>query len=101
VLNRCVDDPAANLDSAVDIELEPGEFSLHDVYMIHGSNRNTSGKRRAGVAIRYMPATSHFNRTLYATTTGAGFLVNFTSRPLWLLRGVDRAGNDFQVGHQI
>ena len=101
VLNRQVDDPATNLDSAVDIELEPGEFSLHDVYMIHGSNRNTSGKRRAGVAIRYMPATSHFNRTLYATTTGAGYLVNFASRPLWLLRGTDRAGNDFQVGHQI
>ncbi len=100
VLNQYVDDPAASLDSVVDIELEPGEFSLHDVYMIHGSNRNTSGKRRAGVAIRYMPATSHFNRTLYATTTGAGYLVNFTSRPLWLLRGTDRAGNDFQVGHQ-
>jgi hypothetical protein len=47
-----------------------------------------------------MPATSHFNRTLYATTTGAGYLVNFASRPLWLLRGADRAGNDFQVGHQ-
>jgi hypothetical protein len=24
----------------------------------------------------------------------------FASRPLWLLRGADRAGNDFQVGHQ-
>jgi len=24
----------------------------------------------------------------------------FASRPLWLLRGADRVGNDFQVGHQ-
>ena len=99
VLNQHVDDPTAELESAIDLELEPGQFSLHDVYMIHGSNPNTSGKRRAGVAIRYMPATSHFNRELYATGDGSGYLVNFASRPLWLLRGTDRANNDFRVGH--
>ena len=25
--------------------------------------------------------------------------VNYTQRPLWLVRGVDRAGNDFTTGH--
>ena len=29
-----------------------------------------------------------------------GVPVNFAQRPLWLLNGVDRAGNDFTVGHR-
>src|SRR5437868_5139227 len=32
--------------TAVDIELQPGEMSLHDVYMIHGARPNTSSRRR-------------------------------------------------------
>jgi len=31
--------------SAVDIELAPGQMSLHDVYMIHGANANRSSRR--------------------------------------------------------
>src|SRR6185295_15981921 len=46
--------------SAVDLELQAGKMSLHDVYMIHGAKPNTSGKRRTGAALRYMPATSVF-----------------------------------------
>ena len=99
VLNQHVDDARIDLDDAVDLELHPGQFSLHDVFLIHGSNPNTSGKRRAGVAIRYMPATSHFNRSLYETSEGSGYLVNFATRPLWLLRGNDRGNNNFQIGH--
>ena len=99
VLNRYVNDPAVDESLTVDIELEAGQFSLHDVYLIHGSNPNTSGKRRAGVSIRFMPATSRLNRNLFETGTGSGYLVNWQTRPLWLLRGVDRAGNDFEVGH--
>ena len=49
---------------AVDIELEPGQMSLHDVYMIHGAQANTSGRRRTGAALRYMPSTSVFERDL-------------------------------------
>jgi ectoine hydroxylase-related dioxygenase (phytanoyl-CoA dioxygenase family) len=26
----------------------PGQFSMHDVYLVHGSNANTSPRRRAG-----------------------------------------------------
>ena len=29
-----------------------------------------------------------------------GVPVNFAKRPLWLLKGVDRSGNDFSVGHR-
>ena len=47
---------------AVDIELQPGQMSLHDVHMIHGAAANRSAQRRTGVALRYLPATSHFDR---------------------------------------
>jgi hypothetical protein len=84
---------------AVDIELQPGQMSLHDVYMIHGAAANTSGQRRTGIALRYMPATSLFDRRLKPVDGQTGLAVNFAQRPLWLLKGVDRAGNDFSVGH--
>lgn len=86
--------------AAVDIELQPGEMSLHDVYMIHGARANTSGKRRTGVALRYMPATSVFDRTLRPVDGQSGVPVNFARRPLWLVKGRDRSGrNDFSIGH--
>jgi chlorinating enzyme len=40
---------------AVDVELQPGEFSLHHVRLVHGSDPNTADYRRIGYAIRYIP----------------------------------------------
>ncbi|WP_280152235.1 phytanoyl-CoA dioxygenase family protein [Piscinibacter sp. XHJ-5] len=86
---------------AVDLELQPGQMSLHDVYMIHGAKANTSRQRRTGVALRYMPSTSVFERHLRPADGQTGVPVNFAQRPLWLLKGVDRSGrNDFDVGHR-
>jgi ectoine hydroxylase-related dioxygenase (phytanoyl-CoA dioxygenase family) len=86
---------------AVDLELQPGQMSLHDVYMIHGAKANTSTRRRTGVALRYMPSTSVFERDLRPADGKTGVPVNFAQRPLWLLKGVDRSGrNDFEVGHR-
>jgi hypothetical protein len=86
--------------AAMDIELQPGEMSLHDVYMIHGARANTSGKRRTGAALRYMPATSVFERNLNPVDGQSGVPVNFARRPLWLVKGRDRSGrNDFSTGH--
>ena len=88
-------------DDAVHIELQPGQMSLHDVHMIHGAAANTSPQRRTGIALRYMPATSHFDRGLKPVDGQTGVAVNFSQRPLWLLKGVDRCGlNDFEVGHR-
>ncbi len=39
----------------VNIELEPGEFSLHHVRIVHGSEPNKADYRRLGFAIRYVP----------------------------------------------
>ena len=86
--------------TALDIELEPGEMSLHDVYMIHGARANTSGRRRTGAALRYMPASSVFERDLRPVDGKSGVPVNFARRPLWLVKGRDRSGrNDFSIGH--
>ena len=85
---------------AVDIELQPGQMSLHDVYMVHGAAANTSDQRRTGVALRYMPSTSLFDRRLRPMHGKTGLAVDFAQRPLWLVKGVDRCGgNDFVTGH--
>jgi Phytanoyl-CoA dioxygenase (PhyH) len=86
--------------AAVNIELQPGQMSLHDIFMIHGAAANTSTKRRTGIALRYMPATSHFDRELKPVDGKTGVAVNFSQRPIWLLKGTDKTGlNDFEVGH--
>ena len=82
--------------TAADVELRAGEMSLHDVYMIHGARANTSQRRRTGVALRYMPTTSVFDRTLKPVDGKSGVPVDFARRPLWLVHGVDRSEhNDF------
>jgi ectoine hydroxylase-related dioxygenase (phytanoyl-CoA dioxygenase family) len=39
----------------VDVVLRAGEMSLHHVLLAHGSGPNTTGDRRIGLAIRYIP----------------------------------------------
>ena len=87
--------------SSVDLELQPGEMSLHDVYTIHGAKANRSNKRRTGVALRCRPATSVFERHLKPVDGKTGVAVDFAHRPLWLVKGRDRSGrNDLGVGRR-
>ena len=39
---------------AVDVVLQPGQFSLHHIKLAHGSRPNRSDDRRIGIAIRYV-----------------------------------------------
>lgn len=52
--------------------------------------------------IRYMAATSRFDRDPGAPMNWVAMeeqpLINYTTRPLWLVRGEDRAANDFVAG---
>jgi hypothetical protein len=76
-------------------------MSMHDVHLIHGAAPNRSPRRRAGVALRYMPGTSVLERNLVPGEGRTGIPVSWATRPLWLLRGEDRTGrNDFRVGHR-
>lgn len=49
-------------DIAVEMPLEPGEFSMHHERTVHGSPANNSDDRRIGIAFFYMPA--HARSTL-------------------------------------
>ena len=101
-LNQRMADGTFDEAAAVDIELEPGQMSLHDVYMIHGAAANTSTQRRTGVALRYMPATSVFERDLrpVGRQDRRGGRLRAAGR-CGCSSGIDRSGrNDFEVGHR-
>jgi ectoine hydroxylase-related dioxygenase (phytanoyl-CoA dioxygenase family) len=101
VLNLELDQDQFDESTAVNLELEPGQMSLHDVRLIHGSLANTSGQRRAALIMRYMPATSHYDRSLPSRRRDNSPF-NIFDQPLWLMRGVDRSGkNDFARGHEL
>ena len=98
VLNQSVKD--SRLDGAEFdyIELKAGQLSLHDVFLVHGSQPNTSGRRRAGFTVRYMPSTSVLRRDIEIPF--AGYPVNWKEKPLWLAKGRDVSGeNDLTRGH--
>ena len=82
--------------TARDLVLDTGQVSLHDVYLIHGSEPNHSEKPRRGMTLRYMPTTSVYRRDL-ADSQRTGLLA-MSERTLYLMRGTDRSGaNDFRV----
>lgn len=100
VLNQEVEPSQFDESAGRDDALKAGQFSLHDVYLIHGSNANRSPERRAGFVIRYMPATSVFERAAGDEHVQSGITFSMSKRPIWLVRGRDVSGrNDFIVGH--
>ena len=93
-LNQVVRNRSEADAHARDVVLSPGMFSIHDAYLIHGSNRNDSGKRRGGLVFRFMPSTSHFDRELaHRQVRGLG-VIDISGRQLHLLRGTDRCGRN-------
>mmetsp|Transcript_833 Transcript_833/g.851 ORF Transcript_833/g.851 Transcript_833/m.851 type:complete len:196 (-) Transcript_833:366-953(-) len=80
-------DALTSLEPPVNVELEPGQFSLHDRYLVHGSKANVSARRRAGVVFRYMPTTSLWGRDSSQPE-------RIRERPVFLARGIDRCGKN-------
>ncbi|QUT06697.1 phytanoyl-CoA dioxygenase family protein [Sphingobium phenoxybenzoativorans] len=66
-------------DRAVMMPLEPGQFSVHDARLVHGSDPNMSGDRRIGYVVRYIP--TYMKQTLGERDTAL------------LVRGVDEYGH--------
>lgn len=79
---------------AVDIELQAGQISLHDVYLLHGSEANTSPKSRRGMTMRFMPTTSVFDRDLAREKSIRMKITDHSARAVYLMRGVDRSGQN-------
>ena len=48
--------------SAENIVLDPGDMSIHNPFIIHGSNANISSSWRIGLTLRYIPTTTFVNR---------------------------------------
>ena len=79
---------------AVDIVLQAGQISLHDVFLLHGSEPNTSTRSRRGMTMRFMPTTSVFDRDLAQAKAQAITSTNHSRRQIFLLRGSDRSGHN-------
>jgi len=95
-LNQELDNHNFNEAEADDIILEAGQISLHDVYLVHGSETNNSNHSRRGMTLRFMPTTSIYNRQLAQEKSKDKNLVDQSARTLYLLRGKDASGkNDF------
>ena len=71
-------------DRAVYFTLRPNECSLHEARLIHGARANTSEKRRAGYTMRYFPTSSRISPE------------RNVGHKLWLARGRDIAGNQYE-----
>ncbi len=85
---------------ARDLILEAGQMAVFDVFMVHGSNANRSARRRAAFIMRFMPTTSHYDHAWGAELAERIRPSDIGSRPLFLMRGIDRSGlNDFETGH--
>ena len=87
-----------DVDDARDLELEAGRMAVFDVYMIHGSNPNRTAAPRIGYALRFMPASSHYDHHDLPIADSRGSAHH--TRPLIQVRGRDVSGrNDFTIGH--
>tara|TARA_B100000029_G_C17455343_1_gene916503 strand:+ start:156 stop:965 length:810 start_codon:yes stop_codon:yes gene_type:complete len=100
VINKVCDEEHYDENQAFDLELQAGQVSFHDVYMIHGSGANNTDRRRAALIIRLMPGSCHYDHHLGDELAEPHQAHDYGNRPLFLLRGADRTGkNDFNIGH--
>jgi ectoine hydroxylase-related dioxygenase (phytanoyl-CoA dioxygenase family) len=101
VLNLELDEDQFDENKAVNVVLPAGGMSMHHVKLIHGSLANQSQMRRAALVLRYMPAASHYDRSLVNHDRFKSPF-NIAEQPLLLMRGVDSSKkNDFVHGHEL
>jgi len=62
VLDLAIDSSKIDDSKAVDIELNPGDISIHNPLIIHGSNSNYSKNWRIGLTLRYIPTTTFVDK---------------------------------------
>lgn len=78
VLDQEIPDDLIDQDKAVTLDLKAGEMSLHDDALLHGSQANTSTRKRAGLTVRFCPTNVKCDLAVWPT---------FESYPA---RGTDR-----------
>jgi len=93
-LNQELDASEYNIDEAEEIVLESGQFSLHDIFLLHGSEPNRSPNSRRGMTMRFMPTTSVFDREIAAEQAKKFQGANHENREIFLMRGSDQTGKN-------
>jgi len=68
---------------SVNLILKRGQISLHDVYMVHGSEENKSSNSRRAMTMRFMPTTSVFDHRFVFNTK------DFSITKIYQARGKD------------
>ena len=79
---------------AVDLVLERGQISLHDVFLAHGSEPNTSSTSRRGMTMRFMPMTSIFDHKLAREQYNNMRVPDHSERKIFHMRGSDQSGKN-------
>ncbi|GAB3629755.1 hypothetical protein PTE30175_05571 [Pandoraea terrae] len=97
-------EPLAGIVAVIDLSGAANEVdvALHDVTSMSVDAEAAHG---AQLWVRYMPATSLFVRApthpAHRAMARHDPLINYAGRPLWLVRGENRAGNDFVTGFDV
>ena len=83
VLGNELDMSSFKLETLTNIKLDPGDVSIHQPSLVHGSNENTSDLWRRGLTIRYIPTSTK--------------VTNWDHPGPWLMRGSEDGGkNDYK-----
>ena len=62
VLDLAIHPDEIDESKAIDVELNAGDISIHNPFIIHGSNANASDQWRIGLTLRYIPTSTYVNR---------------------------------------
>ena len=89
VLDLAIHPDKINDLAAVDIELNPGDISIHNPFIIHGSNPNISEHWRIGLTLRFIPTSTYVNRKNWECVLLRGqkqesIKNNYAHRPLFI-----------------
>ena len=68
------------------------------MFLLHGSEANTSDHSRRGMTLRFMPTTSVFDREVATDLHHRLGISDHSVRTLYLMSGTDQSGrNDFRM----
>ena len=100
LLQYGIDKTEIQSEKIFDLEIEPGQMGIHDIFMVHGSEPNVTPERRRAIVLNFMPTTSYFDHNLAAKQYSEMDIdFDHSKRPLYLMRGIDRCGkNNFKIG---
>ena len=95
-LNQELDKNAFNEKDAVNLILKRGQISLHDVYLVHGSEANKSSRPRRAITMRFMPTSSVFDHQMVKDKNLFSKLnvSKYSDRKIYHMRGTDISGRN-------